>query len=66
MRKLADGLQPKTTTNATKWALKTFEQWSQEGNSSGCEVVPSTLLTTADVFVQSKYLSLLSGCESVP
>ena len=58
MRKLAEGLQPKATTDATKWALKTFEQWSQDRNFSGCGAVPSTLLITEDVSVLSKYLSL--------
>ena len=58
MKKLAEGLQPKATTDSTKWALKTVEQWSQDRNSSGCGAVPSTLLITENVSVLSKYLSL--------
>ena len=46
MRKLAY-LQHKTTTNNNKWALKMFEQLSQERYFSGCE---ATSLTTEDVY----------------
>ena len=56
---LAEGVQPINTTNSTKWALKTFEQWSSERNSQpGIDSAPSNLLTSQDPAELCKYLSL--------
>ena len=54
MKELAEGVQPINTTNSTKWALKTFEQWRSERNSQpGIDSVPflvKTLLNSVSIY----------------
>jgi len=59
MKELAEGVQPQNTTNSTKWALKTYEQWCASRNShTELEPVPSNLLSSEDSAELCKYLAL--------
>lgn len=61
MGELAKGIIPITTSRATKWALKTFEQWSTARNSQQqLDRVPTDLLTSTDPEVLNIYLSLFA------
>ena len=59
MKELAEGIQPQNTTNATKWAVKTFEQWRTSRNShSDLDSVPSDLYNNENPAILCKYLSM--------
>ena len=55
MRQLAEGLQPKATTNATKWTLKSFEQWSQ-CSEQDCEEFLVDVKPFLQLYLQQMFL----------
>ena len=58
LSELSKGLIPANTSKSTKWAIKTFELWSEARNKSRPQdPVPAHLLTCNDPVLLSKHLS---------